>query len=212
MDECHTYVMEAMGAYVSSPSPQLVQGIREIAGKDIRGGSAIFICPERVVRFADSESVLQELAFRKVLYHELSHAYMDVGIYSTHKTWQSVLEESNANAIALSCFESSEDRANAIRLMQKQPVEYRGYPYICASLLSSFAFGLFVWRRIPFDLLVRLRWYELNDLLILLQEAGFRYFNLLTLWLSYKRYSSHYLEAILKPCVLDILRAIAGVK
>ncbi|RMH10628.1 MAG: hypothetical protein D6697_00590 [Armatimonadetes bacterium] len=90
----------------------------------------IFICPERVMDWANRVNVDPNLVFDKVLYHELGHAYMDTAdtpsesVYDT--AWGRVIEESFANSIAFSQFRGIEARY-VQRLIATQPAEYQGY-------------------------------------------------------------------------------------
>ncbi|GBC91592.1 hypothetical protein HRbin15_00046 [bacterium HR15] len=90
----------------------------------------IFICPERVIDWANRMGVEPNLVFDKVLYHELGHAYMDTedapseSVYDT--AWGRVIEESFANFIAFSQFSGIEAR-HVQRLITTQPAEYQGY-------------------------------------------------------------------------------------
>lgn len=91
---------------------------------------AIFICPERVVDWANRLRVDPNLVFDKVLYHELGHAYMDKSDSSSdslyNEPWARVIEESLANWIAFSQFNKLEARY-VQRLISTQPAEYQGY-------------------------------------------------------------------------------------
>lgn len=90
----------------------------------------IFICPERVIDWANRAGLDPNLVYDKVLYHELGHAYMDTedapseSVYDT--AWGRVIEESLANFIAFSQFSGIEARY-VQRLITTQPAEYQGY-------------------------------------------------------------------------------------
>ncbi|GIV08224.1 MAG: hypothetical protein KatS3mg019_0315 [Fimbriimonadales bacterium] len=90
----------------------------------------IFICPERVIDWANRVNVDPNLVFDKILYHELGHAYMDTAdtpsesVYDT--AWGRVIEESFANFIAFSQFSGIEARY-VQQLIATQPAEYQGY-------------------------------------------------------------------------------------
>jgi hypothetical protein len=91
-------------------------------------GSAIFLCPERVVEWAKEKGVPTYLVQDMVYYHELGHAFMDTGSSpdSHNEGWGRVVEESLANLVAWQCFRGSE-AANVARLIQDEPYEYHGY-------------------------------------------------------------------------------------
>lgn len=90
----------------------------------------IFICPERVIGWANRAGLDPNLVYDKVLYHELGHAYMDTedapseSVYDT--AWGRVIEESLANFIAFLQFSGIEARY-VQRLITTQPAEYQGY-------------------------------------------------------------------------------------
>ena len=91
-------------------------------------GPAIFITPERVGNWGEKHNIKREIIFDAVLYHELAHALMDDKKTSTPKTWwRNVIEESFANAMSYSRFDSPEEKGSIIQCIQNQPVEYRGY-------------------------------------------------------------------------------------
>ncbi len=97
-------------------------------------GPSIYLCCERIAKWANKDSVRPELAMAKVLYHELGHAIMNTwsgfftggGEGTYEKKWCRIIEESLANWLAVSCFKGSE-RVAAQRLIRRQPAEYLGY-------------------------------------------------------------------------------------
>ena len=46
---------------------------------------------------------------------------------NTNTWWRNVIEESFANAMSYSRFDSPEEKGSIIQCIQNQPVEYRGY-------------------------------------------------------------------------------------
>lgn len=91
-------------------------------------GPAIFICPERVVRWAQRKQVPVDLVLAKIFYHELGHAVMDTGDDGKDpydELWGRTVEESLANWIALKQFEGKE-AILVHHLVNGQPAEYRG--------------------------------------------------------------------------------------
>lgn len=92
-------------------------------------GPAIFICPERVIDWANSKNFSLELVLDKVYYHELGHAILDKGNFPYNETWARVIEESLANSIAFNKFKGHE--AHLVQLLiEDQPAEYQGYAWI----------------------------------------------------------------------------------
>ncbi len=92
-------------------------------------GPVIFLCPERVVGWAEEKGVRVALVQDKVYYHELGHALMDTADPYPDpygESWGRVVEESLANLVAWRRFRGQE-AAWVARLIQDQPPEYRGY-------------------------------------------------------------------------------------
>jgi hypothetical protein len=92
-------------------------------------GPAIFLCPERILAWAQDVRVPEDLALDKVYCHELGHAYMDTADFHPDpygRPWGRVVEESLANLVAFQCFQGAEALWVA-RMIRKQPPEYRGY-------------------------------------------------------------------------------------
>lgn len=92
-------------------------------------GPAIFLCPERVVGWAEEKDVRVALVQDKVYYHELGHALMDTADPYPDpygESWGRVVEESLANLVAWRRFQGQE-AAWVAQLIQDQPPEYRGY-------------------------------------------------------------------------------------
>lgn len=156
-------------------------------------GPAIFLCPERVVGWADREGVPVSLVQDKVYYHELGHALMDTADFFPdpyRESWGRVVEESLANLVAFKRFRGKE-AARVARLIQGQPPEYRGYAAAAAFPEAFPPFPREVWeewwwryRRFLEDLPWRLR--------RVLEEApwpvyGFPSTGLLNSWRESKR-------------------------
>ena len=115
---------QAAGLYI--PSLNLPVNIF----KDETNFPAIFICPERCISWAQKLNIPTQFMFIKVLYHELSHAFLDAypktnqNVYKTW--WGNLIEESLANLITLTRFENESDKAYVTKIITSQPVEYRG--------------------------------------------------------------------------------------
>jgi len=93
-------------------------------------GSAIFLCCERVLNWANRAGVSHHLVVDMVYYHELGHAMLDTlpsgAPNPYHEIWGRIVEESLTNAIAYHCFDGKEARWIQ-RLIHDQPAEYLGY-------------------------------------------------------------------------------------
>lgn len=133
LDEEMTYRYRwvvAVGLYVSDFGTKELQTIRvsgsSPAGAGPTGGPAIVLSPERIVGWAQRAGVSPDLVLDKVYYHELGHALMDTGPTPYEEPWARVVEESLANWIAYRSFHGLE-AVQVQRLMQEQPLEYRGY-------------------------------------------------------------------------------------
>lgn len=126
-------------------------------------GPAIFLCLERIANHAAQNNVPNQLGLAKVYYHELAHAELDTGSTEYHKHWVRVIEESLCNALTLTHFTSTTEARKVQRLMESQPLEYRGYRYIWQPFQNSsrrgweglFPFFPFahpeIWRRLAHD-------------------------------------------------------------
>lgn len=97
--------------------------------KEITDDPAIFICAERVVDWAREESVPIEIALAKVYYHVLGHAELDRGAIKYSEDWMRIIERSLCSQLALSHFEDRQEQKWVMRLIESQPLEYRGYRY-----------------------------------------------------------------------------------
>lgn len=88
---------------------------------------AIFICPERCISWGNRLNIPADFVFTKVLFHEYAHAYLDSnGVNEYYDTsWGKIIEESLANYIACTRFKSYKDKANAMKLILDQPLEYK---------------------------------------------------------------------------------------
>lgn len=93
-----------------------------------KGEAFILICPERIGECVGSTGAPLHLAFDKVLYHELGHAFMDTAP-APDEGWGRALEESLANLWALSHFTSSTERAWVLRIIGESLPEYRGQSF-----------------------------------------------------------------------------------
>jgi hypothetical protein len=132
-------VVVAAGLYVRRLDPGGKGGIAGLAAQDPEPGAveafkteegpAIFLCPERILAWAQDVRVPEDLALDKVYCHELGHAYMDTADFHPDpygRPWGRVVEESLANLVAFRRFQGAEALWVA-RMIRKQPPEYRGY-------------------------------------------------------------------------------------
>lgn len=99
------------------------EGLEALQGHQ---GPAIFLCPERIVSWAEREGISPHLVADKVYYHELGHALMDTGPTPYGERWGRVVEEGLANRVAFRCFKGKE-ALWVQRLIQEQPAEYQTY-------------------------------------------------------------------------------------
>lgn len=112
-------------------------------------GPSIYLCCERIAKWASKADVEFKLAMAKVLYHELGHAIMDTGPHAYAGNWTRIIEESLANWLAVGCFKGSE-RVAAQRLIRRQPAEYLGYVAVDEELISSESLAHRLGRRMPY--------------------------------------------------------------
>ncbi|WP_318774433.1 hypothetical protein [Thermus sp.] len=132
----------AVGLYVPHLDDQakkevlrLAQGTPEEEALKDHEGPAIFLCPERILDWADREGMEASLVLDKVYYHELGHALMDTGPTPYGELWGRILEESLANWVAFRLFQGREARL-VQRLIQGQPAEYWGYLAVGEGILA----------------------------------------------------------------------------
>jgi len=92
-------------------------------------GPAIFLCPERIINWAQKANVPVEIVLDKVYYHELGHAIMDTGYTPYEIVWGRTIEESCATWIAYSRFKPGE-AIFAQRIIKDLPAEYQGYIWL----------------------------------------------------------------------------------
>jgi len=92
-------------------------------------GPAIFLCPERIINWAQEANVPVEIVLDKVYYHELGHAIMDTGDTPYETVWGRTIEESCANWIAYNRFNPGE-AIFVQRIIKDQPAEYQGYAWL----------------------------------------------------------------------------------
>ncbi|MCS6869300.1 hypothetical protein, partial [Thermus sp.] len=115
---------------------RLAQGTPEEEALKDHKGPAIFLCPERILDWADREGIEASLVLDKVYYHELGHALMDTGPTPYGELWGRILEESLANWVAFRLFRGREARL-VQRLIQGQPAEYWGYLAVGRGILAT---------------------------------------------------------------------------
>jgi len=92
-------------------------------------GPTIFLCPERIINWAQEAKIPVEIVLDKVYYHELGHAIMDTGYTPYDTVWGRTIEESCANWIAYNCFNPSE-AVFVQKIIKDQPAEYQGYVWL----------------------------------------------------------------------------------
>jgi len=89
-------------------------------------GPAILISPEKCRDWARKYDLSTTFVFEKVLFHELGHAYLDVGNYpNVNKVFKNFFEEGLSNYLAITRFKTEEDIAGATILINDQSFEYR---------------------------------------------------------------------------------------
>jgi len=122
-----------MGVYFRSLGITMINNIKGYLRQkgntyiDIEEKSSIFICPERVEKWAGKEKLFN-IAFADVLMHELAHAFTDIDMNVYRTDWGKVIEESLANIIAYNRF-SHLEKSSLRPLISKQPVEYKVCTY-----------------------------------------------------------------------------------
>jgi len=200
---------------------------------------AIFICPERCISWGNSLNIPAGFVFTKVLFHEYAHAYLDVNRGSDYynTSWGKIIEESLANYIAYSRFKSNKDKANVIKLISDQPLEYRGSLVLTEDhKLMPFCIPFWKirdwdwryivenWRYIVEKIRERDWWYwrDLADELYYLYRKygilGIPPFvgilpygfipNLPQIWKEYKKSNDKRLEWFLKHLALDLVKSL----
>ncbi|MCX7954075.1 MAG: hypothetical protein N3A01_02670, partial [Bacteroidales bacterium] len=84
---------------------------------------AIFICPERVVEWADKLGINSQVLFKKVYFHELGHSYIhNSNRNSYNNIYYKIIEESFCNAIALNEFLNPDELKQAVSAIYSQPL------------------------------------------------------------------------------------------
>ena len=165
-------VFVGYGVYMENfqPQPELADDLTEILEKRTEynkalkeqilaqhphypAGEVIFICPERIYRHEKPE-----LLFQKVVIHELAHAFVGGERYEDYERgYGRVIEESLANAVALSHFRRKETPALKA-FIATQPPEYRGCYFWMDNLPSKeqvfMRYHLEKWRNRPVNLLL----------------------------------------------------------
>ena len=165
-------VFVGYGVYMENfqPQPELADDLTEILEKRTEynkalkeqilaqhphypAGEVIFICPERIYRHEKPE-----LLFQKVVIHELAHAFVGGERYEDYERgYGRVIEESLANAVALSHFRKKETPALKA-FIATQPPEYRGCYFWIDDFPSNehkfMRYHLEHWRNRPANLLL----------------------------------------------------------
>lgn len=128
-------LMIDVGLYCRSLGLDQLSIIKQQSGIVLNPSAAIFICPERVGKWTDyvlmgfpkyKGSTIFNIIYSKVLFHELTHGFMDSHYKIKIKGCSKLLEESMCNAIAYSRF-SIRERAIMAYAANSQPLEYRAY-------------------------------------------------------------------------------------
>jgi len=175
LNACFTSQMSALGVYFHDfqPQPELADDMGKILERmaihneykngevkddvlaqhpHFPAGEVIFICPERIYRHEKPE-----LLFQKVVIHELAHAYVQGKRSEDYRRgYGRVIEESLANAVALSHFRKKETPALKA-FIATQPPEYRGCYFWIDDISSNDVFmryHLEQWRNRPVNLLL----------------------------------------------------------
>ncbi|QOR76291.1 MAG: hypothetical protein IMW88_01585 [Thermoflavifilum sp.] len=172
LNACFTSQMSALGAYFHDfqPQPELAHDLTNILEERTKydkalkeqiraqhprlpAGEVIFICPERIYRHEKPE-----LLFQKVVIHELAHAYVGGERNEDYRRgYGRVIEESLANAVALSHFRRKETPALKA-FIATQPPEYRGCYFWIDNLSTNehlfMRYHLEHWRNRPVNLLL----------------------------------------------------------
>ncbi|MEN3045252.1 MAG: hypothetical protein ABDH37_08605 [Candidatus Hydrothermales bacterium] len=125
----HTYNAQRVIAladeeYLSEESREVFLNLKE---------PAIFLCPKRIVDWANRENIRVDLVLDKVYYHELGHALMDSGNTPYDTIWGRTIEESLANWVAYDKFKGSEARLIQY-LIKSEPAEYQGYAWLSEAI------------------------------------------------------------------------------
>jgi len=137
--ECSSLII-GLGVYLPIISHELKEFIENYSNQQIKCKKCIFICPDRIKNVAENIKQLKEfraiydnklfqVLFTAVFIHELAHAFMDFGGY-TSEYWTKVIEESLANAFVYKYLVSTINFAEGSAVeyfMCNQPPEYRGY-------------------------------------------------------------------------------------
>lgn len=139
LDECtvaSSNPFVAWGVYCNNLGAGHLAAIKARADRDIDNRPSIFLCGERILGRAERASIggaARAKAFgvllRKVLYHELAHAFIDSVSASYGTSWGRVIEESLCNAIARTRFNKVADIALITQVMAEQPIEYAAHVY-----------------------------------------------------------------------------------
>lgn len=179
---------------------------KEIARElDIEQKPSVFICCERCKEWGERKGIPAKIVFKKVLFHEFAHADMDVGKNTNYYNtwWGKVIEESLANAIALTRFKDKEEVGLAISLILDQPVEYKGGLVVYDKVSGWFVHNNYIYHlileEIPF--LPKIRRFLLRYIVSL---EG-----LLQIWETWKEFpNNEWIETLLRLIALEILKKI----
>lgn len=127
-----TNVTVAVGVYVHHAPSDMKATFGDVLDKkeydEIRY-PAIFICPERVVNWADRLRISQDVLFQKVYFHELGHAYIHTDRRDYQKGYYRIIEEAYCNAVAVSRFTDKKEIAQIVKAISTQSLEYQAYPF-----------------------------------------------------------------------------------
>lgn len=125
-------VMVAVGLYVHRPFPDMSAIFGDVLEKkeyDKISFPSIFICPERVISWANNLKISQNVLFQKVYFHELGHAYIHTDRRDYQRWHYRIIEEAYCNAVAVSRFTNKNEIAQVVTAISAQSLEYQAYPF-----------------------------------------------------------------------------------
>jgi len=131
----NTSYMKVMGVYIEIVDDDLINKITREYSAEVRDGDAIFICPERVMRWCNNDMDRFHIAFCMILMHKLAHCYInfnrrtDIVYKNNHnEAWGKFFEESLANILAYKRFNGFE-KSEIRKLILNKPTECRAFIY-----------------------------------------------------------------------------------
>ena len=131
----NTSYMKVMGVYIEIVDDDLINRITREYRIEVRDGDAIFICPERVMRWCNHDMDRFHIAFCMILMHKLAHCYINFNrstniVYKNYhnEAWGKFFEESLTNILAYKRFNGFE-KSEIRKLILNKPTEYRAFIY-----------------------------------------------------------------------------------